>query len=540
MIDGTDLWGDTIAGDLIEIEIAGGKVKIFPNMPENLFEALKKTTEKYPEKTALVNDAGITCSYQCFFEKSEKLAAYLYCRKEIAAGAHVGIMMHNTIEYCAAFFALSRIGAVMVSLPSKFRKAEVLALAEQSHMDFVICEAEYRDWFTGYCNADQIIVAEDVDDGSGFDWIFEEWSTRVQDERQMCQTASGAFDSPSIMMFTSGTTSQSKAVLLKNRQVMHAVEAYRRILQITERDISVIATPIYHITGLVALMGLFISAGGTLHLHKIFQAERVIRDAQIFGFTFIHASPTVFHLLLQAGEDKPEIPTLRSFACGSSNMPKEKILRLHEWLPQTKFYTVYGLTETSSPATIFPDDAAQSPYIGASGRPIPGTYFKIVDEDGQEVPQGMVGEIAIRGANILEDYYGQHKGSMQDGWLYTGDLGYFNEEQYLYVVDRKKNMINRGGEKIWCYDVENEMETIPGIRNAAVVGIPDELYGESAAALVELKSGITLSEQEIKSYLRTRMATYKIPVKIKVVEKIPQTSNGKTDKKAIKTMMLEA
>lgn len=539
MIDGADLWGTEVAGDLIETEVSSGIVKTFPGLPENLFEAMKKAAAVYPEKTALVDDAGETCSYQCFLEMCEEFAAYLYSRKGIRAGSHVGIMMHNTIEYCVAFYALSRIGAVMISLPSKFRRAEVLALAEQARMEFVICEAEYQDWFEGFCASDRIIVPEKADGGSGYEWMLAEWSTKSQDRQKMEQVASGTKDAPTIMMFTSGTTSQSKGVLLKNRQVMHAVEAYRRILQITEKDISVIATPIYHITGLVALMGLFLSTGGTLHLHRMFQAERVLRDAQTFGFTFLHASPTVFHLLLQAGEEKPEIPSLRSFACGSSHMAKEKILRLHQWLPHAKFYTVYGLTETSSPATIFPDDAAQSPYIGASGKPIPGTCFKIVDDDNRELPQGTVGEIAIKGANILEEYYGEQKGRLQDGWLYTGDLGYFNEEQYLYVVDRKKNMINRGGEKIWCYDVENEMETMPEIRNAGVVGIPDELYGESAAAAVELKSGSTLSEQKIKDYLKTRMATYKIPVKIKVVEKLPQTANGKPDKAAIKKMMAE-
>ena len=131
---------------------------------------------------------------------------------------------------------------------------------------------------------------------------------------------------PALIMFTSGTTSKSKGVLLKNYNIMHAAETYRRTLEITAEDISVIATPIYHITGIVALFGLFVLTGGTLYLHKFFDAGRVVEDARKYGFTFIHASPTVFALLIEAGRGTPEIPGLSSFACGSSNMLKEKIL----------------------------------------------------------------------------------------------------------------------------------------------------------------------------------------------------------------------
>lgn len=538
MIDGSSLWEKEIIGDMVQAPDNSGK--IFTNLPENLFAAMKKMASAYPTKTALIDDEGRKCSYRCFLERCEELAAYLYEEKGVKPGSHVGIMMHNTVEYCVAFYALSRIGAVMVSLPSKFKATEVDSLAKQSDMEFLICEEEYAGWFAGICSAEKMVVCGDGRNNYGYERIICGWRTGEQKEIQLEQMPYAEADAAALMMFTSGTTSQSKAVLLKNRHIMHAVECYRRILEITDEDISVIATPIYHITGLIALLGLFLSSGATLYLHRKFDADRLVREARNFGFTFIHASPTVFQLFLQAGEHTEEITTLRSFACGSSNMPGEKIMRLHRWLPKAQFHTVYGLTETSSPATIFPGDAAKSPYIGASGRPIPGTWFKIVDENLQELPIGEIGEIAVKGRNVMEGYYGEHAQLLKDGWLCTGDIGYFNEEKYLYVVDRKKNMINRGGEKIWCYDVENEMERMPGIRNAAVVGIPDELYGEVAAAVVELEMGISLSAEAIQEYLKTRMARYKIPVVIKTVESIPQTPNGKPDKAAIKKMMMEA
>ena len=349
----------------------------------------------------------------------------------------------------------------------------------------------------------------------------------------------GGWEKPAIIMFTSGTTSKSKGVLLKNYNIMHAVEVYRRTLGITERDVSVIATPIYHITGLVALLGLFVYTGGHLYLHKFFDGARIVEEARRYGFTFIHASPTAFNLIIQAGEGTPSIESLRSFACGSSNMPKDKLRRLHRWLPKSSFHTVYGLTETTSPGTIFPEDAASSPYIGSSGLPVPGTRFKITDENGKELEDGQVGEICISGTLVPDGYYKQTSDTLRDGWLRTGDLGYFNRDGYLFVVDRIKNMINRGGEKIWCFDVENELEMMDGIQDAAVTGIPDDLYGEVAAAVVCLEPGSGLKQESIQQYLGERIARYKVPVKIKIVDKVPQTPNGKTDKIAIRKMLME-
>ena len=203
------------------------------------------------------------------------------------------------------------------------------------------------------------------------------------------------------------------------------------------------------------------------------------------------------------------------------------------------FHTVYGLTETSSPATIFPGNACTSEYIGSSGLPIPGTVFKILDESGNEMPAGKVGEIWISGSVVLESYYKLQTDSLKNGWLGTGDLGYITADGYLYVVDRKKDMINRGGEKIWSFDVENELYQIPGVEEAAVVGIPDEVYGEVAVAAVKKEPGAHFTEQELKDILRTRIAKYKVPAHIIFMNKIPETPNGKIDKKNIRQLFTE-
>lgn len=544
MVDGNLLWDDQVTNGMVPKYFKTGKeCHTYSELPANLYEALKSCAAVHPNKKAIVDDDGTAYGYKEVLLLSEELAAYLYHEKSVKKGGRVALMMHNSIEFCVAFLALVRLGAVCVPLPSKFRRFEVRALAEHAEVGLIICEMEYRQWFCEMLSAEKIVCVEKVGQvgksGHGFENVYSKWKTRTRDVCDLVSVETGNMEDDVILMFTSGTTSKSKGVILKNYNVAHAVESYRRILSIQETDISVIATPIYHITGLVALLGLFLSVGGTLYLHRTFDAGRMVEDAARFGFTFIHASPTVFHLILKERARVPSLPDLKKFACGSGNMMKEKILQLHDWIPDSKFYTVYGLTETTSPATIFPGDAAISEFIGSSGLPIPGIRFKIVDDNHEELPCGQVGEIAICGSVVTEGYYKKTTADLQDGWLYTGDLGYFNENNYLYIVDRKKDMINRGGEKIWCYDVENELASIPGVLDAAVVGIPDELYGEVAAAVVEISDTCVKTVEEIQTYMEKHMAGYKVPVRIKTVDKIPQTVNGKTDKAAVRKMLME-
>jgi len=339
-----------------------------------------------------------------------------------------------------------------------------------------------------------------------------------------------------LLLFTSGTTSQSKGVVLRNYNVMHAIGSYQKILGISSEDRSVIPIPSYHVTGLIALIGLFVHVGGTLYLHKYFNAKRVLECVKEHQITFLHGSPTVFSMLLQEAESYSQLPSLRQFACGSGYITHQCLQRIHAWLPNVSFHTVYGLTETSSPATIFPSDVTTSKWIGSSGLPIPGTVLKIVDDNNQELAPGEVGEILISGTVVLDSYYNLKSAALQNGWLRTGDLGYLNSSGYLFVVDRIKDMVNRGGEKVWSYDVENALCKIPGVEEAAVVGVPDNIYGEAVAAVIKCTAGSALNAAQISNALHGKIATYKIPTTFIFCDHIPLTPNGKVDKKKIKTL----
>lgn len=220
-------------------------------------------------------------------------------------------------------------------------------------------------------------------------------------------------------------------------------------------------------------------------------------------------------------------------------MPLEKIRQLHMWLPGCEYHNVYGMTETTSPGTIQKENAINCEEMASEGFPVPGLTFKVLDENGRELPPGEAGEIYVSGTNIMSGYYDLDTPDFQNGWLATGDIGYFTPSGYCYIIDRKKDMINRGGEKMTSYDVEEELYAMGGIAEAVVVGIPDEMYGEVPAALIKPEKECAWDEAGIRGYLRNRIAKYKIPVRIIFTNEIPLSSGGKPDRKRIRQLLAD-
>ena len=535
MYKGEDLWKKPEI-QVVKKTLSNGKViTTYPDLPKNIYSSFRATAERHMEKVAVVDDEGRQYSYKKMMEMTDDFSSWLIHEFGVTRRKHVALMLYNSIEFCTTFLSLNRIGAVVVPLPTKFKMEEVHALVEKSDVEFIICDEKIEDYFEKYQQNLNICVVPDGKEKYGLETF-----TSTKDLSAIEEIEEKATDVDlALMLFTSGTTSMSKGVTIRNYNIMHAVESYHKVLGITEEDKAIIPVPIYLVTGLVAVFGLMIHIGGTVCLNRFFDAKRVLEDINKYGITFFHASPTVFTLILKERKHYPELPMLRMFACGSCNMPPEKIKMLHEWLPKSEFRTIYGLTETTSPGTVFPTDASSSPYIGSSGIPIPGSAYKIVDEEGNEVKDGEQGEILVKGSNITENYYKSKRVALEDEWLHTGDIGWFNTEGYLYIADRKKDMINRGGEKICSYDVENKLLEMNGVEDAAVVGIPDELYGEVPAALIKLKKGTVIEEAEIKAFLKSQMASYKVPQKILFTENIPLTENMKINKRKVRKMFSE-
>ncbi len=530
MYSGKELWKGIIPFQLEEVRVSDHRViETYPDLPVNLYASLVQTADRLPDKLAVSDDCGHTATFSELLDKADRFAAYLKSEVGVKRGDRIAVMLYNSLEFGVAFLAISKLGAVAIPFQTKYREVEIHSLLSKAEPAIVLTDPYYEQWFAPCREAGKpVVVCGDIHSGYGFEGMEADPALAPENEGRMTDDA--------LMVFTSGTTSQSKGVVIKNFNIMHAIVSYQITLRMTEDDIAVIPVPMYLITGLIALFGLFVRIGGTVYIQQFFDADAVLSCVRDHHVTFVHASPTVFSLLLEKADSYPELPSLTKFACGSSNMPKEKIRQLYRWVPQSAFHTVYGLTETTSPGTIFPVGAATSPYIGSSGIPIPGMNYRIVREDGTDADPGEVGTVMLNGANLLDSYYQMDTPLLKDNWLDSGDLGYANEAGYLFIVDRKKDMINRGGEKITSFDVENEIYQIEGVVDAAVVGIPDEKYGEVPVAVVKTKPDFKLTADEMRAYLKTRLASYQVPAIIRFMDEIPVTPNGKVNKKYIRTL----
>ena len=524
LLTGDLLWDETVTKGLAELWSQGRVVKVFEDAPTSLYASLAATASRTPDATALIDDASNRWTFAELRTHTDRFADRL-AGDGIGPGDRVGLMLDTSPEFCAALYGANRIGAIVVPIPTKYKETEVRSMLERSEVAIVVAADAFA-----HLVPDTIPVVEPAA-------ITHCATARTGSEQAFSVDA----DADAILMYTSGTTAASKGVMLTNRNVGHAIVAYQRILKITANDSTIIPIPIYHITGMVALLGLFVHCGGTIFLHRRFDALRVLSTVRDGGVSFLHASPTVFARLLEHAPEFPELPTLRIMACGAAHMPVSRIAALHQWLPGMDFRTVYGLTETTSPGLIFPVDAAASPYCGSSGLPIPGMEVAILDEAGEAVPPGLTGEIWLRGTNLLRCYDQLTTISLRaDGWLNTGDVGHANADGYVYITDRTKDMINRGGEKVWCIDLEEALRQLPEVSDVAVIGIPDATYGEVPVALIVPATASKVDPDAIRQAVRQVVAGYMVPAAVRVADALPVTANLKVDKRAIRQLFAES
>ena len=481
LLNGDSLWGDTVTRGLVERRSEGRVVRVFEDAPLSMYTSLAATALRTPDAIALVDDALDQWTFAELLGLVHGFADRL-ATEGISQGDRVGLLLETSLEFCVALYAANREGVVVVPIPTKYKAAEVRNLLERSDVVVVVAEAGLA-----HLVPDAIRIVEPADITHAATAAEGLSSGRTADP-----------DRDAILMYTSGTTSGCKGVLLTNRNVGHAIVAYQRILDVTAEDSTIIPVPIYHITGMVALLGLFVHCGGKVFLHRRFDTVRVLTTTRDEGVTFLHASPTVFARLLEHAAEFPA-----------------------------------GL--------IFPGDAGSSPFCGSSGRPIPGMDLALLDDSGEPVAVGQTGEIWLRGTNLLRRYDQPMMASLRsDGWLSTGDVGHANAEGYVYITDRTKDMINRGGEKVWCIDLEEALRQLPGIADAAVVGVPDIIYGEVPVALIVPTAGSKVDADAVRNGLRAVVAGYMVPAAVRIAGALPLTANLKVDKRVVRKLFAES
>ncbi|MCL5961165.1 MAG: long-chain-fatty-acid--CoA ligase [Chloroflexi bacterium] len=361
--------------------------------------------------------------------------------------------------------------------------------------------------------------------------------------------AKGSIDTPEVqvdpldtvlMIYTSGTTGFPKGVMLTHKAFLADSRQFAQAMKLTSDDRAMLILPLFHVNGLMVTTVAPLLVGGSIVVRQKFVQEEFWPAIEQYRPTYFSAVPTIyFRLLNDPAGSKADVSSLRCGVCGAAPMPVE-VFRQFEEKFDLKIIEGYGLTEGSCCSTVNPIDGERK--IGSIGFPLPGQEVKIVDDDDNELPSGQVGEIVIRGDNLMKGYFGKPEATaetIKNGWLHSGDVGFTDNEGYIYIVDRKKDMIIRGGENIYPKEVENFLYTHPKVLEAAVIGVPDAALGEQVKACIALKPGETASAEEIIDFCKQGMARYKAPKYVEFFESLPKNAVGKITKPALRDMALK-
>jgi long-chain acyl-CoA synthetase len=340
-------------------------------------------------------------------------------------------------------------------------------------------------------------------------------------------------EDPAALLYSSGTTGFPKGVTLTLENIVSNIRTTAKYAGFRRSDRLACFLPLFHVFGQNFIMNGCFEAGATLVLWRRFAPEQVLEDIRKEKVTMFFAVPTIYIALLNAGVAKEKLASIRYFFSAAATMPQEISRRWTEIYGQP-VYEGYGLTECAPCAAY---NHVSKHKFGSVGTAIEDFEVKIFDENDKELARGEWGEIVIRGPGVMQGYWGKPEDTAQalrGGWLHSGDIGSMDEEGYIFIVDRVKDMINVSGFKVWPAEVEQMLYRHPAVKEIAVYGIPDPLKGETVKAAIVLKEGASASEQEIIDYCREKLAVYKAPAQVAFVKELPKSATGKILKRMLR------
>jgi long-chain acyl-CoA synthetase len=337
------------------------------------------------------------------------------------------------------------------------------------------------------------------------------------------------------LQYTSGTTGRPKGAMLTHANILSNARASIEAVSMTEEDVFLAVLPLFHVFGATVTMVIPIVLGAaSAHLPR-FEPLPVLQTIERTGVTLFCGVPSMFAVLAALkGADGPDLSTLRLCISGGAALPRE-LTPIIEGRYETTLLEGYGPTEASPVISVNRD--RESRKIGSVGPPLPGVEVEIRDEDGKRVKTGEIGEICARGPNVMRGYWQDEEktaNTIRDGWLYTGDLGHVDEDGYIYIVDRKTDMIIVGGLNVYPREVEDVVRLLDPVRDVAVVGATSRLRGETVCAFVELHEGGSLDQTEIVEHCTEHLARYKVPRNIRFIGELPRSATGKVLKRELR------
>lgn len=492
--------------------------------------ALSKAAEQYSGKDALIFKEQ-RVSFQQLQSQTFRLAAAL---KDlgIQKGDKVAIYLPNSVEYCVSYLAVFTLGAVGVPLDFMLKEDELVSCIGHSEAKIVIGLSHSDISLTRIaesCPNLQTIVSVKPEEGQFYGELLQKFT-------ELTEFPVIADSDPALIMYTSGTTGKPKGILLNYRHLTGSPQAMHHFVDLTQEDIKICAIPLSHIGGFIYLQNC-LYFGITVILMDRFNPIKFLSLIQEHKVTCFHIVPPMYNALLTLKSiDNYDLSSLRWVVVFGAPSSPEIMERFHKYCPNARLLNGWGMTETCPPNTVTPLD---SDNIASVGKPAPHCVIKIVDDMGNELPNGESGEIVISGWIIMDEYYKDPEATaaMKKGdMLYTGDIGRFDENGFLYIVGRKKEMIKVAGQIVYAPEVENVLYQNPAIAEAAVIGVADDMRGEVVKAYVVLHNGNAQTEEEIRYFCKEHLANFKVPHYVEIVQDLPKNRTGKIDKSVLKTL----
>lgn len=450
----------------------------------------------------------------------------------VGRGDVVALLLYNHLEFLEAVFALNRLGAAFLPLNYRLSPAEWDFILTHSEAVAILTEPEFADAVSAPGLTHRILLG-----GARPGWLsYEDVLTTHAGERVPVAEVAGT--DLQRLMYTSGTTSRPKGVRVTHDNVLFKNLAHIVEFGLGPDDVTLVCGPLYHVGGL-DLPGLgTLHAGGSLHVARRFDAAEVVDLIELVRPTNIWLAPSMMNAVLRVpGLLERDTSSLRFIIGGGEKMPVPLVERIRAAFPTAWFADAYGLTETVSGDT-FNDAGHILSKVGSVGRPVLHLRVRLVDEHDNEVPAGELGEITLSGPKVFSGYWRDEEATakvLRDGWFHTGDIGRLDEDGYLFVEDRKKDMIVSGGENIATPEVERVLYEHPDVVEAAVLGLPHERWGEVPQAFVVRRPGSAVGAQELTAHCRERLAKFKVPARITFVGELPRTPSGKVLKRDLRT-----
>jgi long-chain acyl-CoA synthetase len=489
----------------------------------NLAGLLRDAAERDPDHVAIrLDDAEL--SYAMLDGASAHIAGLLRAHG-FEPGDRVGIMLPNVPYFPVIYYGVLRAGGVVVPMNVLLKKREVAFYLEDPGAKLLFAWHGFAQ--DAQAGADQAGAKCILVEPGAFEKL-------VGAAEPTTDWAGTADEDTAVILYTSGTTGQPKGAELTHANLTRNAQASQKLFGLGADAVVLGALPLFHSFGQTCGMNATVSGGGTLTLIPRFDPAKALEIIARDHVNIFQGVPTMYGAMLHLdGREQYDTSSMKLCASGGSAMPVE-LLRGFEEAFGAKVLEGYGLSESSPVASFNHPDRERK--AGSIGTPIEGVEMKVVDEEGDDVPRGEVGEIVIRGHNVMKGYWNKSDATaetLQDGWLHTGDMATIDEDGYFFIVDRKKDMIIRGGYNVYPREIEEILYEHPAVREAAVLGVPHDEYGEEVGAAVALKDGESVSESKLREFVKEQVAAYKYPRKIWFVEDLPKGPTGKILKREI-------